>query len=162
MVASPGTPYSVGSTRQRSVLEVDRVLIYELIVFPVEGPLTADEAAAAIEKLAGGWQIGMRRDHRLDAFEARIEEAFPGILKADEAHRPFEFDAMRHHVFVGIPWPSAEMVATIVAEAAWSTGVAVFDPDRHLVGLPSPMADAPLDVTGIAALMTGTSDEDPG
>jgi hypothetical protein len=133
-----------------------------MIVFPVDTPLTADEAAAAIEKLAGGWQIGMRRDHRLDAFEARIEEAFPGILKADEAHRPFEFDAMRHHVFVGIPSESAEMVATVVAEAAWSTGVAVFDPDRHLVGLPSPMADAPLDVTGLAALMTSSSDEDPG
>jgi hypothetical protein len=135
------------------------VLIYELIVFPVDGPLTADEAAAAIEKLAGGWQIGLRRDHRLDAFEARIEEAFPGILKADEAHRPFEFDAMRHHVFVGIPWESAEMVGAIVAEAAWSTGVAVFDPDRHLVGLPAPMADAPLSVEGIKDLMVATRDE---
>ncbi|HEU0243631.1 MAG TPA: hypothetical protein VFQ75_06960 [Candidatus Limnocylindrales bacterium] len=135
------------------------MLIYELIVFPVDGPLTADEAAAAIEKLAGGWQIGLRRDHRLDAFEARIEEAFPGILKADEAHRPFEFDAMRHHVFVGIPWESAEMVGAIVAEAAWSTGVAVFDPDRHLVGLPAPMADAPLSVEGIKDLMVATRDE---
>ena len=144
-----------------TVPEVDRVL-HELIVFPVDAPLTADEAAAAIEKLADGWQIGLRRDHRLDAFEAKIEEAFPGILKADEAHRPFEFDAMRHHVFVGIPWESAEMVATIVAEAAWSTGVAVFDPDRHLVGLPSPMADAPLSVAGIADHMVSTSDDEPG
>jgi hypothetical protein len=135
------------------------VLLYELIVFPVDAPLTADEARATVEKLAGGWQVGMRRDHRLDAFEARIEEAFPGILKADEAHRPFEFDAMRHHVFVGIPWTSAEMVATVIAEAAWSTGVAVFDPKRHLVGLPSPMADAPLEVTGIEALMVATDSE---
>ena len=138
------------------------MLLYDLIVFPVDGPISADEAAATIEKLAGGWQLSVRRDHRLDAFEARIDEAWPGILKASESERPFEFDAMRHHVFVGIPWPSAEMVATVIAEAAWSTGVAVFDPDRHLVGLPSPMADAPLSVAGIAALMVSTSDDEPG
>ena len=136
------------------------MLLKELIVFPVDEPLTADEAAAAIEKLAGGWQVSLRRDHRLDAFEARMEHAWPGLLKASPSERPFEFDAMRHHVFVGIPFPSAEMVAKVVAEAAWSTGVAVFDPDRHLVGLPAPMADAPLDMTGIADLMVATDSDE--
>jgi hypothetical protein len=122
--------------------------LYELIVFPVDQPMTADEAAAAIEHMAGGLQIDPRRDHRLDAFEARMEEAWPG-LKAREWDRPFEFDAMRHHVFIAIPRASAEEVAKVVVEAAWSTGVAVFDPERHLVGLPAPMADAPLSTAGI-------------
>jgi len=128
------------------------VLLYVLIVFPVDEPLTADEAAAAIERLSGGFQISLRRDHRLDAFEARMEEAWPD-LKEPVSERPFEFDAMRHHVFVGIPFDSAEAVAKSVVEAAWSSGVAVFDPKRHLVGLPAPMADAPLSVEGIAELM---------
>jgi hypothetical protein len=139
------------------------VLLYDLIVFPVDGPMSADEAAATIEKLAGGWQLSPRRDHRLDAFEARIDAAWPGILKASASERPFEFDAMRHHVFVGIPAPAAEMVAAVVAEAAWSTGVALFDPKRHLVGLPSPMADGPLSVAGIADLLVTTdADEAAG
>ena len=136
------------------------MLLYELIVIPADEPMTADEAAAAIERFAGGFQIGLRRDHRLDAFEAKIEESWPGILKAHVQDRPFEFDAMRHHVFIGIPFESAETVAKIVVDAAWSTGVAVFDPRRHMVGLPAPMADAPLDVDGIQALMVSTDDED--
>ena len=139
--------------------EVDPVLLYELIVFPVDHPLTADEAAAEVGRLGGGFQIGLRRDHRLDAFEARMEESWPG-LKGHEWERPFEFDAMRHHVFIGIPFESAETVAKVVAEAAWSTGVAVFDPKRQLVGLPSPMADAPLAVDGIAELMVATDSDE--
>jgi hypothetical protein len=135
------------------------VLLYELIVFPADMPMTADEAAAEVERLAGGFQVGLRRDHRLDAFEARMEEAWP-VLKEPEWERPFEFDRMRHHVFIGIPFESAETVAKVVAETAWSTGVAVFDPERHLVGLPAPMADAPLQVDGITELMVATDSED--
>ena len=88
-----------------------------------------------------------------------MEEAWP-VLKEPERDRPFEFDRMRHHVFIGIPFESAETVATVVAEAAWSTGVAVFDPKRHLVGLPAPMTDAPLPVDGIADLMVATDSEE--
>jgi hypothetical protein len=51
------------------------------------------------------------------------------------------------------------MVARVVAEAAWSTGLAVFDPERHLVGLPAPMADAPLPVDGIAELVRANDPE---
>jgi len=135
------------------------VLLYELIVLPVDRPLTADETAAEVERLAGGWQLSMRRDHRLDAFEARVHERFPE-LKAPERDRPFEFDAMRHHVFVGIPFELAAEVSAFVAEAAWSTGVAVFDPKRHRVGLPQPMAEAPLDVSGVEELMVSTDPVD--
>ncbi len=135
------------------------MLMYELIVFPIDEPMTADEAATAVGRLAGGFQIGMRRDHRLDAFEERMEEAWP-VLKAPERERPFEFDKMRHHVFIGIPLEVAETVAKVVAEAAWSTGVAVFDPERHLVGLPAPMADAPLPVDGIADLIVSTDSDE--
>jgi hypothetical protein len=123
--------------------------LYELIVFATDHPMTADEAAKAIEHMAGGFQMDPRRDHRLDAFEARMEAAWPG-LKARVQDRPFEFDAMRHHVFIAIPLASADEVGKVVVEAAWSTGVAVFDPARHLVGLPAPMADAPLSIEGIA------------
>lgn len=126
---------------------------YDLIVFPVDQPMTADEATAEVERLAGGLQLSVRRDHRLDAFEKRIDERWPGALKASEMDRPFEFDVMRHHVFVGFPAASAELGVSVVAEAAWSTGVAVFDPQRHVVGLPAPFADAPLGTEGIADLV---------
>jgi hypothetical protein len=135
------------------------VLLYELIVLPVDEPMTADEAAEAVGRLAGGFQLGLRRDHRLDAFEERMEEVWP-VLKESERERPFEFDRMRHHVFIGIPFESAGTVAKVVAEAAWSTGVAVFDPERHLVGLPAPMADAPMTFDDIAERMVATDTEE--
>ena len=138
---------------------------YDLIVFPVDRPMTADEAAAEVERLAGGLQLSLRRDHRLDAFEERIDERWPGARKDQGMDRPFEFDEMRHHVYVGLPPASAELGASVVAEAAWSTGVAVFDPQRHVVGLPAPFADAPLGTDGIADLVAAAAaeqEDDPG
>jgi hypothetical protein len=136
------------------------MVTYDLIVIPVEQPITADEAAAEIEKLSHGFQVGIRRDHRLDAFVDGMDERWPGLAKAHEWERPFEFDAMRHHVFVGVPPASAVEVAAVVAETAWSTGVAVFDPQRHVIGLPAPHADAPLTTDGIAELVEAASSED--
>ncbi|MEO5965669.1 MAG: hypothetical protein ABIR11_09415 [Candidatus Limnocylindrales bacterium] len=133
------------------------MVLYDLIVFAVDHAMSADEAAAEVGRLAESSQFSFRRDHRLDAFEARIDELWPGLQDAPETSRPFEFDVMRHHVFVGFPPASAEMGVAAVAEAAWSTGVAVFDPQRHLVGLPTPFADAPLGTDGIADAVRATA-----
>ena len=67
---------------------------------------------------------------------------------------------MRHHVYVGLPPASAELGVSVVAEAAWSTGVAVFDPQRHVVGLPAPFADGPLGTDGIADLVAAAAAEE--
>jgi hypothetical protein len=136
------------------------VLIYDLVAFPVDQPMTADEAAAEVERLAGGLQFGFRRDHRLDAFEAWMEERWPGLAEKNEWDRPFEFDPMRHHIFIGLPVASAVDGATVVAEGAWTTGLALFDPQRHLVGLPAPLADAPLGTDGIAEFIQAADAEE--
>ena len=136
------------------------MLIYDLTVFPVDRALTVEEAIAEVDRLAGGWQIGLRRDNRLDAFIAHVQERWPDLSHEAENERPFEFDVMRHHVFVGIPPEAVEEVLPAVAEAAWSSGVVVFDPQRQVVGLPAPFGAAPLGVEGVAELISKTEAEE--
>ncbi len=121
---------------------------YELIVWPVDRALTVEEAIAEIAHISGELQFGLGHDHRLDAFVETVRERYPG-LHGNEEHRAFEFDVMRKHVFVAVPDSAAVEVAAVVADAAWSAGVAVFDPQRQLVALPAPFADAPMSLDGI-------------
>src|SRR3954471_7969028 len=123
---------------------------YELIVWPVDNALTLEEAIAEIAHLSGALRVGLGHDQRLDAFVETMRERYPG-LHGNEEHRPFEFDVMRKHVFVALPDSEALPVVEVVAEAAWSAGLAVFDPQRHLVALPSPYGDAPMGLEGIDA-----------
>jgi hypothetical protein len=85
-----------------------------------------------------------------------MTERYPG-LHGHEDQRPFEFDLMRKHVFIGVPESAAREVVEVVAEAAWSAGVAVFDPQRESVALPPPYGDAPMGLDGIDAHV-GTAD----
>jgi hypothetical protein len=123
---------------------------YELIVWPVDRAVTVKEAVDEIGKFSAGWQLGFGHDERLDAFVAAMRERYPD-LHENEEHRPFEFDVMRKHVFVAVPDSAALQVTQVVADAAWSAGVAVFDPQRELVALPAPFGDAPMPLDGIEA-----------
>jgi hypothetical protein len=123
---------------------------YELIVWPVDRALSVEEAIAEIGHLSSGLQFGFGHDHRLDAFVETMRERYPD-LHGNEEHRPFEFDVMRKHVFVAVPDSAATQVAEVVADAAWTAGVAVFDPQRRLVALPSPYGEGPMGLDGIDA-----------
>jgi hypothetical protein len=50
-------------------------------------------------------------------------------------------------------------VAAVVADAAWSAGVAVFDPQRQLVALPAPFGKEPMSLDGIDADVSETDRE---
>src|SRR3954452_17964312 len=121
---------------------------YELIVWPVYRALTVDEAIAAVGHLSGGLPFGLGDDARLDHFVETMRERYPS-LHGNEEHRPFEFDLMRKPVFVAVADSAAVQVAEVVADAAWTAGVAVFDPQRRIVALPSPYAEAPMSLDGI-------------
>jgi hypothetical protein len=123
---------------------------YDLIVWPVDRALTVEEAIAEVEHFGGAFQFGLGHDRRLDAFVEAMRERYPG-LHGNEEHRPFEFDLMRKHVFIAVPDSAAVEVAAVVADAAWTAGVAVFDPQREVVALPRPFGDAPMSLDGIDA-----------
>ena len=130
---------------------------YDLIVFPVDRALTDAEAKAEVEHLGGSFQIGFGHDKRLDPFVEAMRERYPG-LHGNEEHRPFEFDVMRKHVFVGVPDSAAVEVAGVVAAEAWAARVAVFDPQRDVVALPEPFGAAPMGVDGIDAQIEATAE----
>ncbi len=96
-----------------------------------------------------------------------------GRLRGINATPPFEFDVVRSHVFIGIPWIGVEEVVTAVGEAAFEAGVAVWDPQRAVVGLPAPHGEAPMTAEGtevhvhraetaFAAIEHGAASAEPG
>jgi hypothetical protein len=122
---------------------------YDLFILPADRPLTVDEAAAIVDR-SGGFPFGFGHDKRLDPFIASMERRY-GRLRGINATPPFEFDVVRSHVFIGIPWIGVEEVVTAVGEAAFDAGVAVWDPQRAVVGLPAPHGEAPLNAEGTEA-----------
>jgi hypothetical protein len=130
---------------------------YELIVWPVDRALTVEEAIAEIGHFGGRWEFGLGHDKRLDAFAQAVRERYPD-LEENEEHRPFEFDVMHKHVFVAVADAAAVQVSEVVADAAWTAGLAVFDPQRQLVALPAPFGDAPMSLDGVDAFVRGEDD----
>lgn len=124
-------------------------MTYDLFILPADRPLTVDEAAAIVDR-SGGFPFGIGHDKRLDPFIASMERRY-GRLRGINATPPFEFDIVRSHVFIGIPWVGVEEVVTAVGEAAFEAGVAVWDPQRALVGLPAPHGEAPMTAEGTEA-----------
>ena len=121
-------------------------MTYDLFILPADRALTVDEAAAIVDR-SGGFPFGIGHDKRLDPFIASMERRY-GRLRGINATPPFEFDIVRSHVFIGIPWVGVEEVVTAVGEAAFEAGVAVWDPQRALVGLPAPHGEAPMTADG--------------
>ena len=124
-------------------------MTFDLIVWPVDRALTLEEAAAEVDRLGGSRSFGLGHDKRLDAFVAAMEQRHPGLRGRGTVPPPFELYVHRRHIFVGVPWSEAETVARDVAEVAWSTGLAVYDPQREALGLPAPFADAPMTTDGV-------------
>jgi hypothetical protein len=122
---------------------------YDLIVWPVDRALTVEEAIAQVDRLDADFSLGLGHDRRLDRFIAELEKRYPGIRGRAAEPPPCELDVMRRHVFLGIPWSRVEELVAAVADAAWRTGLAVYDPQREAVGLPAPFADAPLTTRGV-------------
>jgi hypothetical protein len=144
---------------------------YDLFILPADRALTVDEAAAIVDR-SGGFPFGFGHDKRLDPFIASMERRY-GRLRGMNATPPFEFDVVRSHVFIGIPWVGVEEVVTAVGEAAFEAGVAVWDPQRAVVGLPAPHGESPMTAEGteahvhkaetaFAAIEQGAAAADPG
>jgi hypothetical protein len=144
---------------------------YDLFILPADRALTVDEAAAIVDR-PGGFPFAIGHDKRLDPFIASMERRY-GRLRGMNATPPFEFDVVRSHVFIGIPWIGVAEVVTAVGQAAYEAGVAVWDPQRAVVGLPAPHGEAPLTAEGtevhvqraeiaFAAIEHGAASGEPG
>lgn len=140
---------SGGHRRCKRVRSGDAAVTFDLIVWPVDRALALDEAVAEVDRLGGLSSFGLGHDKRLDAFIAAMEQRYPGLRGRGPVPPPCEFDVHRKHVFIGIPWSMVEEITTVVAEAAWQTGLAVYDPQREAVGLPAPFAETPLTAEGV-------------
>jgi hypothetical protein len=130
---------------------------FDLVVWPVDRALTLDEAVAEVGRLGGMPAFGRGHDRRLDPFIGALEKRYPG-LRGRGPGAPFEFDVHRRHVFIGIPWSYVTEVVEAVGAAAHGAGVAVFDPQRMLVGLPAPFAEAPMTAEGVEPHVASADD----
>ena len=124
-------------------------MTFDLIVWPVDRALTLEEARAEVSRLGSFLSFGRGHDKRLDPFIAGLEQRYPGLQGGGAVSPPFEFDVHRRQIIVGIPRTVVESVVPDVAEVAWTTGLAVYDPQRQVVGLPAPFADAPMTSEGV-------------
>jgi hypothetical protein len=122
---------------------------FDLIVWPVDRALTLEEARAEVGRLGGYLSFGRGHDRRLDPFIAAMEKRYPGLRGGGALPPPFEFDVHRRQIVMGIPWTMVESVVPDVADVAWTTGLAVYDPQRQVVGLPPSFADAPMTSDGL-------------
>lgn len=123
-------------------------MTYDLIVLPVDREMTAEEAAAEVERLQRSLGFGLGHDKRLDPFIAAMGRRYWQLRTRTPIPPPFEFDIARTYIFVGIPWSKVDEVVQAVGEAAFANGVAVWDPQRETVGLPAPFGEAPMGVEG--------------
>ena len=122
-------------------------MTYDLLVLPVDGALTFEEALAAVE-VDRDRASDAATDIRLEPFVAAMERRFWRLRGLGPIPPPFEFDVDGGHVVIGIPWSRVAEVTRAVGEAAYRSGVAVIDLQREIVALPSPYADEPMQVAG--------------
>jgi hypothetical protein len=156
-VASGLSRVTVAHTRLRRVTDTG-VVTYDLIVLPVDRALTYEEASAEVERVRRSRGLGFGHDKRLDPFIAAMGKRYWQLRARTPIPAPFEFDVARGHVFVGIPRSKVEEVVTAVGESAYGAGVAVWDPQRAIVGLPAPFAEAPMSAEGTQAHVSQATD----
>jgi hypothetical protein len=121
---------------------------YDLYAWPVDRPMSADEARVEIEGRLGKWPLGLGRDKRLSPFVKAMEHRFPG-LGTPVASVPMEFDVHRSWVFMALPWSYVAGLVEAIAPIAFEAGLALYDPQRDEVALPAPFGAAPLGTAGI-------------
>lgn len=123
-------------------------MTFDVTVFPVDGPLSFAEARNEIERLTG-WRLGLGHDPRLDPFLAEIERRYPGIRAPGRGDPPVEVTVTRGTVMFAVGWSRVGELIPAICDAAYETGLAVWDPQRKTVGLPAPYAGAPLGPVGL-------------
>ena len=124
-------------------------MTFDLLAWPVDRALSADEALAMANTLNTTLPFGIGHDKRLDPFIAEMRRRYPGIDGRGPDGPPCEFDVHRDHIFLGVSWTMVEELVPVVADLAWRNGLALFDPQRELVGLPAPYADEPMTTDGV-------------
>jgi hypothetical protein len=123
-------------------------MTFDVTIFPVDRPLTYVEAIVEIDRVTG-WRLGLGHDARLDPFLAEIERRYPGIRAPRRGDPPVEVTVTRGTVVIAVGWSRVGELVPAICDAAYQTGLAVWDPQRKTVGLPAPYADAPLGPVGL-------------
>jgi hypothetical protein len=121
---------------------------YDLYAWPVDRPMSADEARVEIEERMGKWPLGLGRDKRIARFVRAMRGRYPG-LGSPLATIPMEFDVHRDWVFMALPWSYVAGLVEAIAPIAFEAGLALYDPQRDEVALPAPFGAAPLGTAGI-------------
>lgn len=121
---------------------------YDLVLWPLDRAMTWAAAAAELHRLDDGRLLRVGHDARLDPFLRALRTRYPGIGRY-QAGPPVELDVHRRHIFLAIGWGEVEAMVPVISELAWGTGLAVVDPQREVIGLPAPLAGAPLGPEGL-------------
>jgi hypothetical protein len=130
-------------------------MAYDLFLWPLDGPVSYDEAKGMLEAMLDDDKAEWPTDRRLRSFmrdlEARFPEAFPDDAAIDAGWQPaegavfFEMNEEPGCVLLGIP---DSCVATVAAAAQAIGGVydlVVFDPQAESVTLPPRFGDTEVD-----------------
>ena len=131
-------------------------MTFDITVLPVDRPLTYAEAIVEIDRVTG-WRLGLGHDPRLDPFLAEIERRYPGIRAPGRGDPPVEVTVTRGTVVIAVGWSRVGELVPAICDAAYRTGLAVWDPQRKTVGLPAPYADAPLGPVGLGPRVDGAN-----
>ena len=121
---------------------------YDLLAWPVDRAMSADEARVEIQARSNRWPMGLGREPRIDAFARAMQLRYPG-LGSLASTIPMEFDVHRSWVFMALPWSYVAGLIAEIAPLAFETGLALYDPQRDLVALPAPFGEAPLGTEGV-------------
>ena len=127
---------------------------FDLFAWPIDGPVSQQEAAADLERLLDEDTRGDAADPRLRAFVADLRARFPAGFPDDdvigEDWQPrqgqvvFELDVSREHVFLGIPWPFVSKVGEAAQEVASRHDILLFDPQTGTAILPATFGGRPV------------------
>ena len=121
---------------------------YQLFAWPVDRAMTTAEAIAEIRARSSRRSFGLGREQHVAGFAAEMDEQFPGV-ESGRNPIPMELDIHRDWVHLGLPWSMATDLIGRIAYAAYEQGLALYDPQRNLVALPAPFADAPLQLADL-------------
>lgn len=121
---------------------------YQLFAWPVDRAMTSDEAIAEIQRRSSRRSLGLGREQHVAGFAAEMDEQFPGV-ESGRNPIPMELDIHRDWVHLGLPWSMATDLIGRIAYAAYEQGLALYDPQRHLVALPAPFGAAPLQLADL-------------
>ena len=159
-------------TTRRQIAREDRYYARDLRpLHPAGRPGAHRRRGCRHRRSLGRVPVGFGHDKRLDPFIASMERRY-GRLRGLNATPPFEFDVVRSHVFIGIPWIGVEEVVTAVGEAAFEAasrsrsaarrGRPACPARRGPITADGTEADVHRAETAFAAIGQGTASSEPG